>query len=258
VGKNKLLRWAELDTLDNVIQPGKGLTPGSNHPVRGKWKHEIFRNENPIVLELGCGKGEYALGLSEIFPEKNFIGVDIKGARMWRGAKTASERKSKNVAFLRTRIEFITCFFVSDEVDEIWITFPDPHPGKINSNKRLTCPWFLNTYRNFLKNNGIIHLKTDNTELYKYTRRLVTDNGLDLLFATNDLHSESGASLTALKKVYLNMKGPSSVYDFPEKILSIRTFYEEGFMKEGLAINYLAFRLDKNKAICHGWEKTEG
>jgi tRNA (guanine-N7-)-methyltransferase len=257
VGKNKLLRWAELGTLDKVIQPDASLTLGSDHAIKGKWKSEIFRNENPIVLELGCGKGEYTLGLSEIFTERNFIGVDIKGARLWRGAKTASEKKLNNVAFLRTRIEFINCFFTVDEVDEIWIIFPDPYTGKRNSNKRLTCPWFLNTYRNFLKSKGIIHLKTDNKELYNYTRKLVTDNGLELLFSTDDLYSSTLIDKTVLKEVYTCGEKCGSREQIPEKILSIRTYYEKGFLKKGMTINYLAFRLDKNKTIFHGWEKTK-
>jgi tRNA (guanine-N7-)-methyltransferase len=254
VGKNKLLRWAELETLDNVIQPS-GLPAGRDHKIKGKWKSEIFRNENPIVLELGCGKGEYTIGLSDIFPDRNFIGIDIKGARMWRGAKTASERHLKNVSFLRTRIEFINCFFASDEVDEIWITFPDPHQGKRNSNKRLTCPWFLNIYRNFLKNNGIIHLKTDNTELYNYTKKLATDNGLELLFSTNDLYSSNVINEVALKNVYSDSDKDDSMELILDKILSIKTHYETGFLKEGLSINYLAFKLNKDRFICHGWDK---
>jgi tRNA (guanine-N7-)-methyltransferase len=254
VGKNKLLRWAELETLDNVIQLS-GLPAGRDHKIKGKWKSEIFRNENPIVLELGCGKGEYTIGLSDIFPDRNFIGIDIKGARMWRGAKTASERHLKNVSFLRTRIEFINCFFASDEVDEIWITFPDPHQGKRNSNKRLTCPWFLNIYRNFLKNNGIIHLKTDNTELYNYTKKLATDNGLELLFSTNDLYSSNVINEVALKNVYSDSDKDDSMELILDKILSIKTHYETGFLKEGLSINYLAFKLNKDRFICHGWDK---
>ena len=254
MGKNKLLRWAELETLDNVIQPSE-LQPDSNHKIKGKWKSEIFRNENPIVLELACGKGEYTIGLSGIFPDRNFIGVDIKGARMWRGAKTARERQLKNVAFLRTRIEFINCFFACDEVDEIWITFPDPHQGKRNSNKRLTCPWFLNIYRNFLKNKGIIHLKTDNKELFAYTKKLVKDNGLELLFSTDDYYSASVINEVALKNIYSESDMNSTMELILDKILSIKTHYEKGFLKEGLAINYLAFRLDKDRFICYGWDK---
>jgi len=126
VGKNKLARWTELGSYDNVIQPEIEDISGKDHPIKGRWNQELFKNENPIVLELGCGKGEYTVGLANNFPDNNFIGIDIKGARMWRGAKTANEQKLPNVAFLRTRIEFINSFFSEDEVDEIWITFPDP------------------------------------------------------------------------------------------------------------------------------------
>ena len=227
MGKNKLARWVELGTFNNVIQPPTEDQFGKDHPVKGNWNKKIFLNNNPLILELGCGKGEYTIGLSARFTGNNYIGVDIKGARMWRGAKTASEKKLHNTAFLRTRIEFINSFFAVDEVDEIWITYPDPHSGKRNSNKRLTCPWFLNNYRNFLKNNGIIHLKTDNTELYNYTRSLAERNNLDIIVATNDLYSDRTG----------------------DDILSIRTHYENLFLKEGMKINYLSFRLEKNKTI---------
>lgn len=227
MGKHKLARWAELGTFNNVIQPSKETGLGNNHPIRGKWNSEIFLNNHPVILELGCGKGEYTIGLSEKFPENNYIGIDIKGARMWRGAKTANERKVQNAAFLRTRIEFINSFFAEDEVDEIWITFPDPHSGKQNSNKRLTCPWFLNNYRNFLKNNGIVHLKTDNSDLYNYTKVLIERNNLNIIIATNDLHSDKRS----------------------DDILSIRTYYENLFLKEKMKINYLSFRLEKNNII---------
>lgn len=227
MGKHKLARWAELGTFKNVIQPGKETGLGKNHPIRGKWNSEIFLNNHPVILELGCGKGEYTIGLSEKFPENNYIGIDIKGARMWRGAKTAHERKVQNAAFLRTRIEFINSFFAEDEVDEIWITFPDPHAGKQNSNKRLTCPWFLNNYRDFLKNNGIIHLKTDNSDLYNYTKCLAERNNLQIIFATNDLYSDKAG----------------------DDILSIRTHYENLFLKEKMKINYLSFRIEKDNII---------
>jgi tRNA (guanine-N7-)-methyltransferase len=227
VGKNKLARWAELGTFNNVIQPDNSVKFGEDYPVKGLWKKEIFRNENPIILELGCGKGEYTIGLSAKFPDNNFIGVDIKGARMWRGAKTAYENKRHNVAFLRTRIEFINSFFNENEVDEIWITFPDPHTGKRNSNKRLTCPWFLNEYRIFLIDNGIIHLKTDNSEIYNYTRKLAERNKLHIITATNDLYDDKAG----------------------DDILSIKTHYENLFLKEGMKINYLAFMLGKNNII---------
>jgi tRNA (guanine-N7-)-methyltransferase len=227
VGKNKLARWNELGTFSNVFQPEIGAVAGKDHPVKGTWHRAVFRNQNPVILELGCGKGEYTVGLAKRFPSNNYAGIDIKGARMWRGAKTASEQNLQNVAFLRTRIEFINSFFREDEVDEIWITFPDPHPGRRNSNKRLTSPWFLNRYRLFLKDKGLIRLKTDNTELYDYTRRIALHNNLELVDDTNDLYSS----------------------DISDDILSIQTHYEKIFLKSGLKICYLSFRLDKDKIL---------
>ena len=226
MGKNKLARWTELGSYINVIQPEIADVSGKDHPIKGRWNQELFKNENPIVLELGCGKGEYTIGLANRFPNNNFIGIDIKGARMWRGAKTANEQNLSNVAFLRTRIEFINSFFSAGEVDEIWITFPDPHPGGRNSNKRLTSPWFLNSYRLFLKDKGLIHLKTDNTELYTFTKKVISFNNLETIFSTVDLYSEK-----------------------TDNILSIRTHYEKIFLDAGLKINCLSFRLEKEKII---------
>jgi tRNA (guanine-N7-)-methyltransferase len=257
VGKNKLARWAELGTYDNVIQPETGDDSWKDHRIKGNWRKDIFRNDNPIILELGCGKGEYTIGLSILFPGCNFIGIDIKGARMWRGARTSSEKQLKNTAFLRTRIEFINSFFASDEVDEIWITFPDPHPGKKNSNKRLTCPWFLNTYRNFLKDNGILHLKTDNTELYNYTAKLAADNGLEILSSTNDMSMINQHELIVSDKINSSPGNPVNQNQTIAGILSIKTHYETKFLEQGKTINYLAFRLEKDRFISHGWEKTE-
>jgi len=234
VGKNKLARWTEFGSYDNVIQPLIRDVAGKDHPIKGRWNSELFKNNNPIVLELGCGKGEYSVGLAENFPDKNFIGIDIKGARMWRGAKTANEKNLPNVAFLRMRIEFINSFFSRDEVDEIWITFPDPHPGARNSNKRLTSPWFLNTYRLFLKDKGLIHLKTDNKELYEFTMRTLAYNNLQTIFSTNDLYSEQS-----------------------DNILSIKTHYEKIYLTSGIRITYLSFRLEKNKNIENATIKTK-
>ena len=227
MGKNKLARWAELNTFKNVIQSDQEIRHGKDHTIKGKWKQEIFHNNNPIILELGCGRGEYTTGLAEMSPQNNYIGVDIKGARMWRGARTAYEKNLPNAAFLRTRIEFIGSFFAEDEVDEIWLTFPDPQPGKKNSNKKLTCPWFLNLYRCFLKNNGTIYLKTDNEELFNYTRSLAEKNNLPVLKATSDLYKEY----------------------HEDKILSIRTHYEDIYLKEGRKIHLLSFTLPKNRII---------
>lgn len=252
MGKNKLARWTELGSFDNVIQPTIVDVAGKDHPIKGKWNKNLFKNNNPVILELGCGKGEYTVGLATMFPGNNYIGIDIKGARMWRGAKTANEKKLPNVAFLRTRIEFINSFFSEDEVDEIWITFPDPFPGGRNSDKRLTSPRFLNCYRQFLKNKGVVHLKTDNTELYKYTFSVVEINDLELIFATNDLYSGKSITETALS---LN-KSPSGAYP-SDDILSIKTHYETIFLKEEIKINYLSFRLEKEKILENALQKAK-
>jgi tRNA (guanine-N7-)-methyltransferase len=227
VGKNKLFRWSELRAFDNVIESVQMPEEGEFHNIRGNWRKEIFRNENPLTVELGCGKGEYTTGLAAIYPLKNFIGVDIKGARMWRGAKTANTLRLTNAAFLRTRIEFLDRYFSDDEIDELWITFPDPHPGKRNSNKRLTCPWFLNKYSRLMKDKGLVHLKTDNEELHRYTLGLARKNSLEIVASSSDLHNE--------------------ITD--NELLAIRTHYENIFLGEGIKITYLSFRLEKGKEI---------
>ena len=243
MGKNKLARWRELDSFTNVIQPETADIATKDHPIKGNWKQGIFKNHNPIILELGCGKGEYTIGLAEMFPENNFIGVDIKGARMWRGAKTSNERKMANVAFLRTRIEFIDRFFSEDEIDEIWITFPDPHPGTRNSNKRLTSPWYLKKYIKLLKNNGIIHLKTDNVELFQYTRSVIKTNNLEELFSSGNLYSEELKSNDIITGISDSLSLPDDRRLFFHNILSIKTFYEKQFLAKGMEITYLAFKL---------------
>jgi tRNA (guanine-N7-)-methyltransferase len=259
VGKNKLARWNELSSFDNVIQPQITDVTGKDHPIKGRWNEAIFKNKNPVVLELGCGKGEYTVGLATRFPEKNYIGVDIKGARMWRGAKTSNEKKLPNVSFLRTRIEFIDSFFTTGEVDEIWITFPDPHPGRRNSNKRLTSPWFLNIYRKFLKDKGLIHLKTDNAELYNYTRSVVNHNNLKTIFTTNDLYSKDTERDTLPSLATIVSGVPVKGDIFSDDILSIRTHYENIFLNAGSKIFYTAFSLTNEKEIddAPGKTKTE-
>lgn len=252
MGKNKLARWAELETFENVIQPAVGADSRVDHRIKGNWRKEIFRNDNPLVLELACGKGEYTVGMAILMPGCNFTGIDIKGARMWRGARTAHEKQLGNTAFLRTRIEFINSYFAQDEVNEIWITFPDPHTGKRNSNKRLTCPWFLNAYRNFLTDRGIIHLKTDNAELYSYTERLAADNGLEILVSTSDMHSMEPGLIPMSDAILSTMKD-ESVVGIKTAIRDVRTHYETMFMEKGLKINYLAFRLEKEKIIRNAW-----
>lgn len=253
MGKNKLARWAELETFSNVIQPETSEISGKDHSIKGKWRESVFSNFNPVVLELACGKGEYTTGLAGIFPERNFIGVDIKGSRMWRGAKTASEKELRNTAFLRTRIEFVNSFFEEDEVDEIWIVFPDPHTGKRNSNKRLTSPWFLNKYRIIVKNDGLIHLKTDNAELYRYTEKLVQTNGLEIIKSTNDMYGEihsPGLPFFGFLPYIADIELADKISN---KIISLRTHYENMFLKEGLKINYLSFKTDKKIIINEEW-----
>lgn len=189
-------------------------------PLKGKWHTEFFKNENPIVLELGCGRGEYTIGLARRFPNKNFIGIDIKGARMWHGAKTAQEEGMTNVAFLRTNIECIAGFFAPDEVAELWLTFSDPQMKK--ATKRLTSTYFMERYRKFLVDGGLIHVKTDSNFLATYTKYMVEKNGLPLLQCTFDLYAEQ---------------------DVDSSLTDIRTYYEGMWLERGIPIKYLQFQL---------------
>jgi len=220
MAKNKLQRFAELRTFSNVHE-FLFTERKTDFKLKGKWNMEYFKNENPIVLELGCGKGEYSIGLAEKFTHKNFIGLDIKGARIWRGSKNAQEKNLHNVSFLRTQIEFIENCFAKDEVSEIWITFPDPQPNK--EKKRLTHPIFLNRYMNILKKEGIIHLKTDSAELYEFTLEVIAENKITLLDYTNDLYTNSDPAR--------------------EEVKSIKTHYEKLFTAKGKKITYLKFCL---------------
>lgn len=213
--------------FDHVIEPPFEEIFRHDHSLKGRWRSDWFRNNNPIVLELGCGKGEYTVGMAVRYPEKNFIGIDIKGSRMWRGARDALQRKLDNVAFLRTRIEFTGSFFAAGEVDEIWLTFPDPQLKKKREKKRLSGPIFLNLYRHYLKDDGLVHLKTDSRELYDYSLSVVEANGLPVISSVTDL--------------YEGLDG--------DQILSIRTYYEEIFLSKGIPITYLAFRLQHEKEI---------
>ena len=235
MGKNKLSRWVEMKSFGNVIEPDIAEIKTGSYTLRGRWKQDYFGNSNPIVLELGCGKGEYTVELAQSYPDKNHIGVDIKGARIWRGAKTAFETDRKNVLFIRTRIEFINSFFAEEEVDEIWVTFPDPFPKPVDAGRRLTSPAFLNSYRRILKDRGIIHLKTDNTLLYRYSLWVAESNNLEIISNTDDLYSTENAN----------------------GILSIRTYYEDLFLKDGIKIKYLSFRLDKNIEINDIFKKKQ-
>ncbi|MBM3419762.1 MAG: tRNA (guanosine(46)-N7)-methyltransferase TrmB [Bacteroidetes bacterium] len=222
MGKNKLRKWSEMDSWDFVIQPGFNEIFGKDFRLKGKWKSEFFRNGNPLVLELGCGKGEYTTGLAMMYPEKNFVGIDIKGARMWRGARTAHDHSLKNVGFLRTRIEFIRSFFGEGEVDELWITFPDPQMKRRREKKRLTSPIFLNSYRTFLAPGGIVHLKTDSKPLFDYTIKVIEHNSLKINFATDNLYES----------------------DYSGEILAIKTHYEKLFLLKGFPITYIQFEVN--------------
>lgn len=224
MAKNKLAKFADMATYENVFQYSYETLKKESFPFKGKWE-DFFGNKNPIVLELGCGKGEYTVGLARKFPEKNFIGIDIKGARMWTGASQALEEGLTNAAFLRTRIELINHFFAQDEVSEIWITFPDPQMKK--TNKRLTATRFMEQYSRMLKEGGIIHLKTDSNFLYRYTKAMIAENRIETFFDTEDLYNSG-------------LNGD---------ILEIRTFYEQQWLSRGLNIKYIRFLCPKN----HNW-----
>ena len=220
MGKNKLKKFGEMETFPNVFQYPFAVLQQHPFPLKGKWNSDFFHNDNPIVLELGCGKGEYAVGLAKKFPNRNFIGVDIKGARMWTGAKQSVEEGIPNVAFLRTSIELIASFFAPSEVSEIWITFPDPQMKKVS--KRLTSTRFMNLYRHILCPNGIIHLKSDSPFLYTYTKAMVERNRQEKVVDTDDLYHSNLA----------------------DDILEIRTFYERQWLARGLTIKYISWHLD--------------
>lgn len=213
MGKDKLRRFAEIETFSNVLQLDAGKA------YKEQWSKEFFKNNHPVVLELACGKGEYTVNLAQIFPDKNFIGIDYKGNRIWRGAKTALEDGVNNVAFLRMQIENLVDYFAPGEVDEIWITFPDPQPQLSREKKRLTSPRFLNMYQIVLKPGGAINLKTDNDGLYEYTTDKIKELKLNPHINTADLyHSE-----------------------YADEVLSIKTYYEKKYLKDNKNINYLKF-----------------
>ena len=225
MSKNKLSKFAEMATYTHVVEAPFQTPDTPPHPLRGKWHSDFFKNEHPIVLELGCGRGEYCVGLGELFPDKNFIGVDIKGARMWSGATAAHNKGMHNVGFLRAHIEFIDKFFSPGEIAEIWLTFSDPQMKKVT--KRLTSTHFLERYRRLLADNGLIHLKTDSNFLFTYTDLLVKANGLPVEFRTDDLYHTLAANEN------------KEVAD----ILGIRTYYEQQWIDRGLTIKYLKFHL---------------
>lgn len=226
--KNKLFKFKENETFRCLVQPATEEIFQKDHPLKGNWGKTMFGNDNPIVLELGCGKGEYTIALAERHPDKNYIGVDIKGARLWKGAKYATEHNLPNVAFLRIRIEFIESLFAKNEVSEIWVTFADPQVHK--PRKRLTSELFLSRYKNFLNignddtETGTIHLKTDSQLLHESTLEVIDAGKHRLLEADNDIYGSGRAA--------------------DDEILSVKTFYEQQFLAQGLPITYLRFKLN--------------
>lgn len=220
--KNKLKRFKENETFTNVFQPTREEVVGDQFPLKGKWSADFFKNDNPIVLELGCGKGEYSVGLAERFPEKNFIGIDIKGARFWRGAKTAVESGMNNVAFVRTQIELIQHIFAANEVSEIWITFPDPQIKYKRTKHRMTNAEFLERYKIILKPSGLMHLKTDSEFMHGYTLGLLHGLGHEVIYANHNIYKNEGA---------------------PAEVTGIQTFYESQYLEVNKPITYIKFRI---------------
>ena len=223
--KNKLKRFKENETFANVVQPSRAEVTANDFELKGNWSKDFFKNDRPIVLELGCGKGEYSVHLARKHPEKNFIGVDIKGARFWRGAKTALEEGLPNVAFLRTQIELIDLCFDKEEVSEIWITFPDPQIKYKRTKHRLTNSDFLDRYRNILQPSGVVHLKTDSEFMHGYTLGLLHGLGEEVVYAHHDVYNS---------------------YGVPEEVTSVQTFYESGYLEQGKKITYVCFKLRPN------------
>lgn len=248
MGHGKLRKFADNETFDCLLQPSSAelLSDGyfalKDHPIKGNWNTEMFHNPNPIVLELGCGKGEYTIDLAKRKPECNYIGVDIKGARLWKGAKEATRENYPNVAFLRTRIEFINSFFAPGEVSQIWLTFSDPQMKSENS--RLSSPLFLERYRKMLVKGGVVHLKTDSRFLFEYTKAVVEQNNLRMLACTDDLYGSERLPEPALYEV--------------------QTFYEKMFLEQGYKITYLSFVIDREGDYIYPefdakhWREIEG
>ena len=222
--KNKLKRFIENESFDNVIQPSRDDLIKFNFVFRGKWKKKVFKNSNPIVLELGCGKGEYTVNLAKLNPNKNYIGIDIKGARFWRGAKTANEEKLENVIFLRTQIELLDFIFEKNEIDEIWLTFPDPQIKFQRRKHRLTNTKFLSIYKNILNDSGIIHLKTDSEFLHGYTLGKLEEMSINPIVSNHDIYKNSNA---------------------PVEATQIQTHYEKIYLNEGKKITYLNFKFNE-------------
>ncbi len=236
MGKDKLRRFAENLTFKCLVQPSFEEIFHKDHPLKGRWNADFFGNDRPIILELGCGKGEYTIALARRNPQYNYIGVDIKGARMWRGAKTATDEHMDNVGFLRTRIEFIDSFFAEGEIAEIWITFPDPQLKTRRAKKRLTSPLFLEYYAHFLRADGWINLKTDSQHLFGYTNEVIRRFGLPCEVSNDDIYGTG----------------------YADETLSVKTAYETRFLQLGLPITYTRFSLGGMRHFeMFDWEEDE-
>ncbi len=222
--KNKHRKFAEINAFPNVVQP-EYTYPVSDFHLKGKWGENFFHNDNPIILEIGCGKGEYTIGLAKAYPQYNFIGIDIKGNRLWTGAKSAMENAMHNVGFLRVQAEHLHCFFAKDEVSGIWVTFPDPQLNKPKEKKRLTSLRFQNIYKGFLKKGGSVMLKTDNRHFFDYTLEVASENNLEVVHATSDLYGNPG--------------------NVEPLVLSVQTYYESIFLEKGDKISFMEFKLDQ-------------
>lgn len=220
--KNKLKRFNENETFANVVQPKRDELVNGEFNLKGQWNSSFFKNNNPLILELGCGKGEYTIGLAKKYPNKNFIGIDIKGARFWRGAKTAVEEGIENAAFLRTQIELIEYAFAEKEVDEIWITFPDPQIKYKRTKHRMTNSEFLQRYKKILKSDGVVNLKTDSEFMHGYTLGLLHGAGHEVLYANHNVYKQEGS---------------------PEEVTAIQTFYESQYLEKNKAITYIRFKI---------------
>ena len=220
--KNKLKRFGENETFENVFQPTREEVVSDAFELKGKWNSDFFKNNHPIILELGCGKGEYSVGLAARFPDKNFVGIDIKGARFWRGAKTAVDTNMHNVAFVRTQIELINHIFGENEVDEIWITFPDPQIKYKRTKHRMTNSEFLKLYLKILKPEGIVNLKTDSEFMHGYTLGLLHGEGHEVLYANHNIYVNEGS---------------------PKEVTEIQTFYEKQYLEINKAITYIRFKI---------------
>lgn len=227
MGKDKLRKWKENQTFDHVFEPDlQSAVKGEDQSMKGKWA-EIFKNDNPITLELGCGKGEYTVGLARKHPNRNFVGVDIKGHRFWRGAKTAQEESLPNVAFLRTRLEFIERYFEKDEVSELWITFSDPQPKDEKGTKRITSPIYIERYKNILKPGSLINVKSDSVLLYELSKEGYLEKGYNILLDSQDVYGEL----------------VNRVEEDLSEALNIKTYYEKRWLSEGKKIHFLQLKV---------------